>query len=217
MDRAISEQVVRRELASGIKVPDADVKNFYETNSAPFTQPELARVSHILIATRDLQSGLPYTTEQQATRKEKALKILDRARMGEDFAKLILENSDEPNVKQDKGEYKFARAKDDPRRAMVPEFERATFAMKPGAISDLVTSEYGFHIIKVHEFIPARKTPLVDVEQQIRDHLTQMELERRMPAFFEKLKKEASVEILDERLKAVLEKLAQENPGATAL
>ncbi|HMJ90908.1 MAG TPA: peptidylprolyl isomerase [Candidatus Acidoferrum sp.] len=217
MERAVSEEVVRRELTGGIKISDADVKRFYETNSAPFTQPELARVSHILIATRDLQTGLPYTPEQKTARKEKAQKLLERARKGEDFAKLVQENSEEPGVKEDKGEYKFARAKDDPRRAMVPEFEKATFAMKSGEISDLVTSEYGFHIIKLHEIIPPRKTPLADAEQQIRDHLTQMELEKRMPAFFARLKKDAGVEIVDERLKTVLEKLAQEEARRPAL
>ncbi len=217
MEQAISEEVVKRVLKSGIQISDAEVKKFYETNGEAFTQPELARASHILISTRDLQSGLPYTPEQKALRKEKAQKLLERARKGEDFAKLVEDNSEEPGMKETKGEYKFSRAKDDPRRAMVPEFERAAFGLKAGEISDLVTTEFGYHIIKLHEIIPPRKAPLAEAESRIRDYLAQQELDRRMPIFFDKLKKDAAVEILDERLKATLDKLAEESarkPGA---
>jgi peptidyl-prolyl cis-trans isomerase C len=217
MERALSETVLKRVLGSTFTVTDADVKTFYETNGQAFTQPEMIRASHVLIATRDLQSGLPYTAEQKAAQKKKAEDILARARKGDDFTKLVLENSEEPDAKQNKGEYRFARAKDDPRRAMVPEFEKAAFALKPGEVSDLVTTEYGYHIIKLHEAIPARKTPLTEVEVRVREHLTDAQLEKRMPAYFEKLKKEAAVEILDERLKSAMEKLARETasrPGA---
>jgi peptidyl-prolyl cis-trans isomerase C len=216
MERAISEVVIKRILGNTYTITDADVKTFYETNGQAFMHPELARASHIVISTRDLQTGLPYPPEQKAQRKEKAQKVLERARKGDDFAKLVAENSDEPSAKENKGEYKIARAKDEPRRAMVPEIEKALFALKPGEISDLITTEVGYHIIKLHEIIPARKTPLADVEGRIREHLTQAELEKRMPPYFEKLKKEAAVEILDERLKTALEKLPRDGAGRSA-
>jgi peptidyl-prolyl cis-trans isomerase C len=217
MEQAVSEEVVKRELKSGIKISDAEVKQFYETNNEAFTQPQLAHVSHILISTRDNQTGLPFTPEQKLARKDKAQKALDRARKGADFTKLVLELSEEPGVKENKGEYKFTRAKDDQRRSMPPEFEQAAFALKSGEISDIVTTEFGYHIIKLHEIIPPRKAPFTDVQERVRDHLTQQELDKRLPTYFNKLKKEASVEILDEQLKAMLDRLAAEEarrPGA---
>jgi peptidyl-prolyl cis-trans isomerase C len=210
VEQAISEEVVKRELRNGITISDATVKQFYDTNNEAFMQPEIARVSHILISTRDNQSGLPFAPEQKAARKEKAQKALERARKGEDFTKLVLELSEEPGVKENKGEYKFTRAKDNPRSSMPPEFEQAAFAMKPGEISDIVTTEFGYHIIKLHEIIPARKSPFTDVQEKIHDFLVQQELDKRMPAYFAKLKKNAGVEILDEKLKATLEKLNRE-------
>lgn len=209
VDQAVSEEVVTREVRSQIVVSDEAIRIFYQTNTQVFKEPELARLSHIFVATREL-GGLPMSTEQKQARKDKAQKLLARARMGENFSDLTLQSSDDPMVKENKGEYKLARGKDDPRRAMVPEFEKAAFALKPGEISDIVTTEFGYHIIKMHEIVPARVQPLEEVRNRIRDHLLQAELEKRMTPYFAKLKKDAAVEILDERMKTALEKLAAE-------
>ena len=210
MEQAVSQEVVAREITSKIVIAEADVKRFYETNSETFRQPETARASHILIATRDLKTGLPLTAEQKQAKKELAEKILARAKKEPDFAALVVELSEEPEAKQTKGEYKFARAKDDPRRAMVPEFEKAAFALKVGEISDLVTTEYGYHIIKLHDITPARQVPLDEVKERIREHLVQAETEKRLPIHFAALKKEAGVEVLDEKLRAALDRAAAE-------
>jgi parvulin-like peptidyl-prolyl isomerase len=205
VDQAVSEEVVTREVRSQVVVSDDAIHTFYETNKQIFKEPELARLSHIFIATREF-GGLPLNAEQKQLRKEKAQKLLDRARKGENFAQLAVDSSDDPVVKENKGEYKLARGKDDPRRAMVPEFEKAAFALKPGEISNIVTTEFGFHIIKMHEIVPARIQPLEEVRGRIRDHLMQVELEKRMTPYFANLKKEAAVEILDDRLRTALEK-----------
>ena len=210
MDQALSEAVITRELKSGVTIPDEDVKKFYETNDAAFKNPELARATHILFASKDLKTGLPLSGDEKAAKKAKAEAVLDRARKGEDFTALALAFSEDPSVKENKGEYKFARAKDDPRRAMVPEFEAAAFSLKTNQISDLVLTDYGWHIIKLHEIIPAKKTDFEEVKEKIRDHLSQRELEKRMPDYFSKVKKEAHVEILDEKLRAAIEKAEQE-------
>jgi len=210
MDQALSEAVITRELKSGITLTDEDIKKFYETNDAAFKNPELARATHILFASKDLKTGLPLSGDEKAAKKAKAEAVLDRARKGEDFTALALAFSEDPSVKENKGEYKFARAKDDPRRAMVPEFEAAAFSLKTNQISDLVLTDYGWHIIKLHEIIPAKKTDFEEVKEKIRDHLSQRELEKRMPEYFTRVKKEAHVEILDDKLRAAIEKAEQE-------
>ena len=179
-----------------------------------FKNPELARATHILFATKDLKTGLPLNAEEKAAKKAKAEAVLDRARHGEDFTTLAVTFSEDPSVKENKGEYKFARAKDDPRRAMVPEFEAAAFSLKTNQISDLVLTDYGWHIIKLHEIIPAKKTDFAEVKEKIREHLMQRELEKQMPGYFAQVKKEAKVEILDEKLRDNIERAEKERAAA---
>jgi parvulin-like peptidyl-prolyl isomerase len=163
-----------------------------------------------LFATKDLKSGLPLSGDEKAAKKARAEAILERARKGEDFAMLAETFSEDPSVKENKGEYKFARAKDDPRRAMVPEFEAAAFSLKTNQISDLVLTDFGWHIIKLHEFIPAKKTDFSEVKDRIKDHLLQREMEKRLPEYFKQVKKDAEVEVVDDKLRAALEKADKE-------
>jgi parvulin-like peptidyl-prolyl isomerase len=210
VEQAIAEELLGRELRSKILISPEQIRHFWETNDAVFRQPEMARASHILIYTRDLRTRQELPDEQKKAKLDKAEKALARARKGEDFTKLVEEFSEDPMVKENKGEYRFTRAKDDPRRAMVAEFEVAAFALKPGEISRLVKTEYGYHIIKLHEIIPAHKTPLLEVNDKIKENLTNQELERQLPDYFGKLKTEAKVEILDERLKEALAQALKE-------
>jgi parvulin-like peptidyl-prolyl isomerase len=210
MEQAISEEVINREVKSKITIPEEDIKKLYETNDAAFKNPELARATHILFATKDLKTGLPLTGDEKAAKKARAEAVLDRARKGEDFAGLAATFSEDPSVKENKGEYKFSRAKDDPRRAMVPEFEAAAFSLKTNQVSDLVLTDFGWHLIKLHEIIPAKKTDFSEAKERIKDHLMQRELEKQMPDYFKQLKKDAEVEIVDEKLRAALDRAEKE-------
>ena len=95
------------------------------------------------------------------------------------------------------GEYKF------PRGQMVPEFESAAFSLGTNQISEVVTTQFGYHIIKLSEKLPARKVELAKISDDLKQGLKQQEIQKLMPDFIAKLKKEANVEILDEKLKAV--------------
>jgi parvulin-like peptidyl-prolyl isomerase len=215
-EQAISEEVINREVKSHITVTEEQMKQFWETNDAAFRRPELARASHILFATKDFATDRPLSEADKAAKKAKAEGVLQRARKGEDFTTLATAFSEDPSVKENKGEYKFSRAKDDPRHAMVPEFEAVAFSLKTNEISNLVTTDYGYHIIKLHEIIPARKVPLAEEHDRIHDFLTQQVLEKEMPGYFATVKKDAGVEILDEKLKAAMEKAEKERATKTA-
>jgi peptidyl-prolyl cis-trans isomerase C len=193
-DSATAEVVVKRELK--VTVTDDDVKKFYEDNPGRFEQPEMVRASHILLVTADPKSGTEFTEEQKAGKRKQMEGLLKRARAGEDFAKLAKEYSEDPGSKEKGGEYKF------PRGQMVPEFEAAAFTLSTNQVSDIVTTRYGYHIIKLLEKIPAQKVDFAKAAPDIKEGLTQQALQKQLPDYLAKLQKEAGVEILDEKLKS---------------
>jgi peptidyl-prolyl cis-trans isomerase C len=194
-EEATARVVVERELA--IKVSDDEVKKFYEDHPADFEEPEKVRASHILISTRDPITNAELAKEKKEAKHKLAEDLLKRARAGEDFAKLAREFSEDPGSKAKGGEYTFARG------AMVPEFEAAAFALKTNQVSDIVATQFGYHIIKLFEKFPAGKVDFDKASSHIREFLVQQKLQKEIPTYMVKLRKEANVEILDERLKAV--------------
>jgi len=195
IDEATGEAVLERELKSKITVTDEQVKKYYEENPAQFEEPETVRASHILIGTRDANTGAELSEELKKEKKKQAEGILKRAKEGEDFAKLAKEFSEDRGSKDKGGEYTF------PRGQMVPEFETTAFALKTDEISDIVTTQFGYHIIKLSEKKPAHKVELAEVAKDVKDGLAQQEVQKQIPDYFAKLKQEANVEILDEKLK----------------
>ena len=195
-EESTAQVVLERELK--INVSDDEVKKFYDNNPSKFEQPEMVRASHILVSTRDPETNKDLTEEQKAAKHKKAEDLLKRARAGEDFAKLAKENSDDPGSKDKGGEYQFARGQ------MVPEFESAAFSLKTNQVSDIVTTPYGYHIIKLSEKIPAKKIELAKVAPEIKEYLKQQEMQKHqqdLQQYLDKLKKDSGVQVLDERLK----------------
>ncbi len=192
-EAATAESVVKRELK--VSVTDADAKKFYDENPAKFEQPEKVRASHILFSTRDSATQKELPEDKKAAKRKLAEDILKRARAGEDFAKLAKEYSEDPGSKTAGGEYTFARGQ------MVAEFEAAAFSLNTNQVSDIVTTQYGYHIIKLSEKIPAKKVELATVSSNVKDALLQQALQKQLPDYMKQLKKDAGVEILDEKLK----------------
>jgi peptidyl-prolyl cis-trans isomerase C len=194
-EQSTVEAVLVREL--NINVTDADVKAFYEdtNNAAKFKRPEMVRASHILLMTKDPKTNQELSQAEKDAKRKTMEGLLKRARDGEDFAKLAKEYSEDPGSKDKGGEYTF------PRGQMMPEFEAAAFALKTNEVSDIVTTSYGYHIIKLSEHIPAQKIAFDKVAPAIKNRLTEQELAKLAPDYLAKVKKEAGVEILDEKLK----------------
>jgi peptidyl-prolyl cis-trans isomerase C len=129
-------------------VTDEEIANYYNDHLNEF---EEVRARHILISTQPQPPGpnakpgeQPKALSKDEARK-KAEEVLAKARKGEDFAALAKQYSDDSSSKEKGGEYTFGRGQ------MVPEFEKAAFSMKPGEISDLVETQFGYHIIKLEE------------------------------------------------------------------
>lgn len=192
LEEAVAEAVLERELK--INITDEEVKKFYDENPSKFEQAEMVRASHILLSTKD-ETGTELSAERKEAKRKQMEDLLKRARAGEDFAKLAKENSEDPGSRESGGEYTF------PRGRMVAEFEAVAFSLQTNQISDIVTTQFGYHIIKLSEKIPAKKTEQEKVSSDIRDYLKQQSAQKALPDYMAKLKKDAGVEILDAKLK----------------
>jgi peptidyl-prolyl cis-trans isomerase D len=149
-------------------VPAADVQRFYNDNIAQFQTPEQIRASHILLNTAG---------KDEATVQKQAEDILKQARAGADFAALATKFSEDEGSKVNGGDLDYFS-----RGRMVPEFETAAFALQPGQISDLVKSQYGFHIIKVVDKKPAVTRTFDEVRPQIEEQLKAQRTDQQLTA-----------------------------------
>jgi peptidyl-prolyl cis-trans isomerase C len=174
---------------------DEQAKKYFDENPAKFERPEMVRAAHILLMTSDPATRKDLSDEQKAAKKKQMEAILKRARAGEDFGKLAKEYSEDPGSKDKGGEYTF------PRGQMMPEFEAAAFSLNTNQVSDIITTPYGYHIIKLYEKIPAKKLEFDKVKDDLKEALTQQALQKQIPGYMAKLEKDANVEILDEKLK----------------
>lgn len=195
LERAMSEEVIERELKPKVNVTDAQVKKFYEDNPARFEQPELVKFQHLHISTVDPASRREVPVAEKTKRREIADKALERAKKGEDFQTLVAEYSDDVRTKNRGGEYTVAKGTMEPAFAGI---ESAAFSMRIGQVSDVLTSAFGFHILKVTERVPSKKIPFTEVSDKIRDALKQQEVQKLLPDFIETVKKDAGVELLNQ-------------------
>jgi peptidyl-prolyl cis-trans isomerase D len=140
-----------------VVVPPADVQRFYNDNIQQYQTPEQVRASHILLNTAG---------KDEATVKKQADDLLAKVKAGADFAALAKQYSEDTASKVNGGDLDFFS-----RGRMVPEFEDAAFKLEPGQVSDVVKSQFGFHIIKVTEKRPGTTRTLDQVRQEIQQQL----------------------------------------------
>lgn len=190
MDDFISKEYLNRVVAKDINVSDEDVRQYYEANKEKFKTPEQVRVRHILVHVSSKASD-----EDKKKAKEKIMVLRERVIKGEDFAKLASEYSDDPGTKKKGGDTDyFARGK------MVKPFEAAAFSLKPGEISDIVETKFGYHIIKVEDHKGARTMGLEEVKSAIRDHLRTEQTNSRAAAFLKNASSKAGMEIYEDKI-----------------
>jgi peptidyl-prolyl cis-trans isomerase D len=139
-------------------VPEDSIRVYYERHPLEFTVPARARVRHILIASRPGDGPGARTAARQ-----RALQVLKRAKAGGDFAALAKEYSDDRGSAAQGGDLgEIARGQ------VVKEFGDAAFALKPGELSPVVESQFGFHVIRLDAMTPQRVRPLQDCRAEIR-------------------------------------------------
>jgi len=140
-----------------VSVPPSDVQRHYNDNIQQYQTPEQVKASHILLKTDG---------KDEATVRKQAEEVLKEVKAGGDFAALAKKYSEDEGSKANGGDLDYFG-----RGRMVPEFENVAFTLPPGQVSDLVKSQFGFHIIKVIDKRPGATTPLDQVRSQIQDQL----------------------------------------------
>jgi peptidyl-prolyl cis-trans isomerase D len=163
-------------------VTNQQVAAYYQQHEKDFQVPEEVKVRHILIK---VDKGADAKTDAAA--KAKAEALLKQIKGGADFAALATANSDDPGSKEQGGELGMIQ-----RGVTVPPFEKAAFALQPGQVSDVVKSDFGYHIIKVEEKETAHLKPLDEVKAQILATLTRQQEADQEAAFAQQLATEAA-------------------------
>lgn len=160
-----------KEIAAQMQLNDDELRKVYDLNREQYRVPERVKVRHILIKTADKSK------EEQAKLRAKAEDLLKQIKAGADFGKLARENSEDPGSKDKGGDLDWVA-----RGQTVKNFEQAAFTLKPKQLSDVITTEYGFHILQVMEKEDARLKPFEEVKAEIAKERQKQAVYDRMQA-----------------------------------
>ena len=138
------------------QVTDAEIQQYYNQHQAQYQVKEQVKVRHILIAA---PAG---DAKKDTDAKAKAEDLLKQIRGGANFADLAGKNSDDPGSKVQGGELGWLN-----RGQTVPEFDKAAFTLAPGQTSDVIKTQFGYHILQVEEKKTAHTRPLAEVKPEI--------------------------------------------------
>ncbi|ACL77381.1 peptidylprolyl isomerase [Ruminiclostridium cellulolyticum] len=151
-----------------VKVPDEEVKKQYDDHKADYDK---VTVTHILIATQDLQTGAAFTEGKKKEAKDKAENLLKQIQEGADMQALAEKNSDDKDQNgavNNKGVYTFVKGQ------MVPQFEDWAFANRKAGDTGIVETSYGYHVMR---FEKREETKYDDVKDQIKSTILNKKFE----------------------------------------
>ncbi len=173
---------------NGISEPEISedlLKRFYNDNPNSYYRDEAVKVSHILIK-------VPWeaTREERKNALEKAEMVHREILDGRDFAEMAKKYSD-CNSASGGGNLNYIK-----RGYMPEEFDKTAFAMKKNAVSNVVETKFGYHIIKVFDKTPEGPAPYNEVKGFIRKYFQGQESKKRLASHIAELKKKAKIEIL---------------------
>jgi peptidyl-prolyl cis-trans isomerase D len=184
------------DVASRISAPEAEVRAYYEQNQARLGEPEQRRASHILLTVGE---GGTAKTKEGARKKAEELLAGLRANPSS-FAQVARENSKDPGSAANGGDLGFFG-----RGMMVKPFEEAAFKLKEGEISDVIESEFGFHLIRVTAIKPAQVKPFEQVRADIEKDYRRQQAQKKFAEAVEQFTN--TVYEQSDSLKPVAEKL----------
>lgn len=181
---ALIQQLMTTAVPEPGEVTEDEVQEFYDENPEFFEQGEQISARHILIDTRELESEAEIEDARQRA-EDVRQELID----GADFAALAQERSEGPSATRGGDLGTFGRGQ------MVPAFEEAAFALEEDQISQVVESEFGFHVIQVTEKMDSGLVPVDQVSQSIRQYLGQQKQADALDSYVDELREEADVRV----------------------
>jgi len=161
---------------------DGEVREFYDSNREMFDRPEQVRAAHII---KHVNPAV-----DRETAFAEILKVQEQLNAGATFEELASEHSDCPDNAGDLGYFE--------RGQMVEEFETVAFSMDVGQVSDVFLTDFGYHIVKVHDKVAGGPIPFEEVKEAISEQLLEERRTKAVENFVDSLKDKAVVEKTDD-------------------
>ncbi|MFV1964642.1 MAG: peptidylprolyl isomerase [Pirellulaceae bacterium] len=179
------DEYLRRQGILEPVIPEERIRETYAANRDSYKREETIKASHILV-------GVSSTAEpgEKGKARLEAEKIRKEILEGKDFAEMAKKHSD-CNSAPGGGDLRYIK-----KGFMPPEFEQVAFAMEKDAVSEVVATKFGYHIIKVLDKKPAGISPYEDAKLLISKFLQQEESKKKLAAHIAELKSKAKIEIL---------------------
>ncbi|MGD8961083.1 MAG: peptidylprolyl isomerase, partial [Desulfobacterales bacterium] len=177
------QQLIDKEVRAKVTIGNEEVKSYYDANPQLFQQPEQVKASHILVK---LDADAPQEEKDKARKKIES--VQKKAKKGEDFTTLAKTYSEGPSGPNG-GDLGYFR-----RGQMVKPFEDAAFSLKPNETSDIVETQFGYHLIKVVDKKPAQKMAYADVKERLSEHLKKQKMDSEASAYIQSLRSKANIE-----------------------
>lgn len=177
------QQFIEKKFFQGLTVSDKEIKAYYDGNPKFFNRPDQVKASHILIK---VDSGA--SDSQKAAARKKIKEIRQKLQKGENFADLAKKFSEGPSGAKG-GDLGYFR-----RGQMLKPFEEVAFALKPGQISDVVETRFGYHLIKVIDKKSKDPVAYEEVKDKIQQHLKQQKSVGAISRYIEEVKGKAKVQ-----------------------
>lgn len=181
-----AQKFVEAYIAPKVTVSEAEVQAYYEANPNEFEHNVLVHAAHILIKVSPLAED-----ETKRKAKEKLLEIRAKVLAGADFAEMAKKYSEGPSKANggDLGYFGYAQ--------MAPTFETAAFSLRPGEISQVVSTQFGYHLIKVYDRKPAGKESLEEAAPILKSRFKKERIDKLLRQVVDQLRAEATIERLE--------------------
>jgi len=179
-EQLIIESLLKKKINLDSQITEEDMKRYYEKNKETFKRDREINTRHILLNS-----------------EEDARKIKEKLAKGEDFVELAKRYSIDPSAKANGGEIGFH-----PKGSLLPEYEDAAFKLtKPGQVSGVVKTKFGYHIIKLEGIKPPSYIPFEEVKDFIKQKLVQEKQTQALEKYIADLKNNAKITINEDLLK----------------
>lgn len=179
-EQLLIEALLKKKIAVSTQSTEEELKKYYDANKEQFKKDRELNTRHILLKTAD-----------------EAKQIQSRLSKGEDFAELAKQYSIDPNAKTTGGELGFH-----PKGTLLPEYEAAAFKLqKPGQVSPVVKTQFGYHIIRLEGAKEASYVPFAEVKDFIKQKVGQDKQKEVLEKYIDELRKSAKITINEDLLK----------------